>query len=196
MSQGGKKRSRILLVDDDEHVVDALGAALSDLGFDVTAAQSGERAVDTLAARQVDLVITDLVMGEVDGIGVLASARERDPTVGVILLTGYGDMQSAVAALRLGADDYLLKPCEIETIEATVGACLVKVKTRRRIRDSEGILPVCCMCGKIRYDAGRRPGTGQWMELPEYLQRTTRISVSSSLCPECLEETERGLKPG
>ena len=107
-------KARILLVDDDLLILKSVGADLKSRGFEVTTAENGHSAVGALEGHHFDLVITDLVMDEIDGIGVLKAAKERDPETMVILLTGYGDMASAIDALRLVADDYILKPCESE----------------------------------------------------------------------------------
>jgi YesN/AraC family two-component response regulator len=157
----------------------------------VVAAPSGEEAQKYLATGAFDLVLTDLVMNGMDGIGVLAAAKEQDPTISVVLLTGFGDLSSAISALRYGADEYLLKPMDLEEISAKVAACMEKVALRRRARESEGILPGCCVCRRVRDDAGRKPGTGVWLELEQYLGRQSGTLVTSALCPRCLAKAEK-----
>jgi DNA-binding NarL/FixJ family response regulator len=106
----------ILLVDDEEAILNSIGWALEKNRFQVTTATDGQRAIDELRSRRYDLVITDLFMPRVDGIGVLKQAKSLYPDIGVIILTGYGDIGSAVQTLRLGADDYLQKPCDIDDL--------------------------------------------------------------------------------
>ena len=81
-------------------------------GYRVTRVNSGDKAVELLQRTAFDLVITDLVMERMDGIQVLKKTKEIDSTIMVIVLTGFGDMLSAIEALRSQADDYMLKPCE------------------------------------------------------------------------------------
>jgi len=106
----------ILLVDDEENILASIGWVLEKNNFRVTTATNGRQAIDLLRVNHYDLVITDLIMTEVDGIAVLKQAKSRNPDVGVIILTGYGNVASAVETLKLGADDYLQKPCDINDL--------------------------------------------------------------------------------
>jgi DNA-binding NarL/FixJ family response regulator len=106
----------ILLVDDEENILASIGWILKKNNFNVTTASSGREAIDILRTRRFDLVITDLIMAELDGIAVLKQAKSLYPDVGVIILTGHGAVGSAVEALKLGADDYLQKPCDIDDL--------------------------------------------------------------------------------
>ncbi len=107
---------RILLVDDDPLVLDGVSRQLEAHGFAVTQAASGKRALERLAVEHFDLVLTDLVMDEPNGLDLLEHAKRRIPDTSVIILTGYGDVHAAIDALRLGADDYLLKPSDPEEL--------------------------------------------------------------------------------
>lgn len=106
----------ILLVDDEEAILASIGWALERNNYKVTTAKNGKEAVELLRAGPYDLVVTDLMMAEVDGIAVLQQAKTLYPESGVIILTGYGHVASAVQALKLGADDYLQKPCDIDDL--------------------------------------------------------------------------------
>lgn len=111
----------ILLVDDEEVILASIGWVLGKHNFKVTTATNGQEAIDFLRAHPVDLVITDLIMSPVDGIGVLQQAKSLYPDIGVIILTGYGDVGSAVQSLQLGADDYLQKPCDMDDLLRKAG---------------------------------------------------------------------------
>lgn len=104
--------SRILLVDDDPIVVDALGAVLEAQGFVVTTALGGAEGWTRLEsdADSFDAVVSDVVMPGLDGMELLRRVREAKLSVAMVMLTGYGSIESAVEALRLGAADYLTKP--------------------------------------------------------------------------------------
>ena len=110
------KMRSILLVDDEEAILTSIGWALEQNHFRVTTASDGQQAIDRLRAGRYDLVITDLLMPVVDGLGVLKQAKRLHPDIGVIILTGHGDIGSAVQSLQLGADDYLLKPCDMDDL--------------------------------------------------------------------------------
>lgn len=106
----------ILLVDDELSVLTSVSWALGKNGFEVSAASDGLQAVEALRSRSFDLVITDLKMPGMSGLEVLQQAKELYPEIGVFILTGYGDINSAIQSLQLGADDYLLKPCDIDEL--------------------------------------------------------------------------------
>jgi PAS domain S-box-containing protein len=126
MGDMNSDKPSILFVDDEEIIRKTFARELRMEGFAVTAADGGSRALALLGEGEFDLVITDLVMPEIDGLGVLKAAKEMAPHIGVIILTGYGDIGSAIAALRLGADDFTLKPCEIEELAFRIRRCLEK----------------------------------------------------------------------
>ena len=139
------------------------------------------------------MVITDLIMEEVGGMQVLEKAKAKDSSCMVMILTGYGDMSSAIDALRLSADDYLLKPCDPEEMHFRVERCIKAIEMRRRIKTYENIIAVCCVCGKIRDDVGCDHGKGDWLSVEQYLWRRAMVAPSSTYCPECARMAEQNL---
>ena len=103
---------RIMLVEDDDGARASLARVLDRAGYQVLALPDGEQACEQLDQhpQAFDVVLTDLLLREIDGVGVLKAARALPEPPEVILLTGYGTLQTAVEALRAGAFDYLLKP--------------------------------------------------------------------------------------
>ena len=97
---------RILLVDDDADVRRTLGNHLSAQGYAVEAAGDGERAVEMMAAQSFDIVVTDVRMPGMDGFELLRTVRAENPQSEVIVVTAFGDVESAIRALREGAFDY------------------------------------------------------------------------------------------
>ena len=168
-----------------------IGKDLEGDGYAVTLANSGERAVELLESAHFDLVITDLVMDRIDGIQVLKAAKTKSPEIMVLILTGYGDMGSAIDALRLDADDYLLKPCEPDELKLRVARCFQRLALRRKLRLYEKMLPICCVCKKIRDDSGREPGTGEWMTVEKYVWEKAGLAPTSTYCPHCAGETKK-----
>lgn len=104
--------TKILIVDDDPIVAESLEETLRAAGYEVSSALGGREALEILAdpARVPDAIITDVIMPGVSGLSLLKEVRERRIDAAVIVLTGYGTVESAVEALRLGAADYLTKP--------------------------------------------------------------------------------------
>ncbi len=112
--------SRILIVDDEPKLVVLLKSALAHRGHDVTGVGSGREALDLLPAGDFDVVLTDLRMEPVDGMAVLAAARERCPDTAVIILTAYPEVKGAVDALQQGASHYLTKPFNFQEVAHAV----------------------------------------------------------------------------
>lgn len=183
------KKYSLLLVDDDPYILEGIGEDLESNGYQVTRASSGESAVELLGANHFDLVITDLVMESTDGIQVLKKAKELNSNIQVIILTGFGDVDSAIVALRSQADDFLLKPCESQEMLFRVKNCLEKQELTRKINLYQKILPMCCVCKKIRDDSGRQPGTGDWITIEQFIHEQARLDITSSYCPDCAKKT-------
>lgn len=182
-------KHRILLVDDDPFILEGIGADLENQGFKVTKAVSGDQAVELLASAAFDLVMTDLVMENVDGIQVLKKAKELQPDTMVIIITGYGNLKSAIEALRNEADDYLLKPCESEEMLYRINQCLDKAELTQRIKLYQKILPMCCVCKRIRDDRHTAPGKGEWVAVEQFIHDRANLDVTSSYCPQCAKQT-------
>jgi two-component system cell cycle sensor histidine kinase/response regulator CckA len=107
---------RILVVDDEPELQSVLVEALERHGYDVTGCSSGRSALAELGKRDFDLLLTDLMMPEMDGIALLKAAIEIDPHLISIMLTGQGTIQTAVDAMQVGAFDYLLKPFRLQNL--------------------------------------------------------------------------------
>jgi predicted glycosyltransferase/CheY-like chemotaxis protein len=136
------KKYSILLVDDEEIILKTLGLDLKEQDYEVTLASSGEEAVEKLKGTGYDLIITDLMMDGVDGIQVLKEAKKKDSEAIVLILTAYGSLPPAIAALRLGAADYILKPCSKAEMLKRVSDCLEKLELTRKAIPYENILTI------------------------------------------------------
>lgn len=128
------KNTHLLVVDDDQDHLALVERWLKLEGFDVTAAESGESALAMLDARRPDLVITDLVMGEIDGIRLLREIHRYDPVMPVIIMSGQAGIPEAVKATHLGACAFLTKPIAREALIAEVRQTL----TARTGQDASG----------------------------------------------------------
>lgn len=112
--------AHLLVVDDEESLRITVAAILEQEGYLVDAASSGDEAIDLLSKDEYDLVLTDLHMEGGDGLSVLNFIRRHAPVTISIVLTGFASVESAIAALQEGAYDYLIKPCDIETMKHTI----------------------------------------------------------------------------
>ena len=131
-------RAKILVVDDEADMVETLEQMLSGANYDVVAATDSQKAFDLISKEQPDLIITDLVMPELDGINFMELVKAHYPHIPVILLTGYATVDSAVDAMKKGASDYLSKPFFSEELLLRVEKCLTWRETdeeNRYLRD-------------------------------------------------------------
>lgn len=120
----------ILLVDDGPSLLEVIYEILTDHGYQVTTARSGEEAIEALFKKDFDLVITDLNMGKVSGIEVLRKTKELNPETMVIIMTANHEMKYYSEASDLDACDYLLKPFALSDFLNRVAHCLEKHESR------------------------------------------------------------------
>jgi len=113
-------KPRVLVVDDDAGIRYMLREILESAGFDVDEAPDGEAALERFAAAPADLVVTDLRMPRLDGMGLLARLQTQSPAPRVVVITAHGSERQAVAAMKAGAIDYFRKPFEMEELLAVV----------------------------------------------------------------------------
>ena len=109
-------RIRLLLVDDEEGFVHVLSKRMKRRNINVTKAFSGAEAIQALRGQEFDVAVLDLKMEDMDGIEVLKMLKIMDPRLAVIMLTGHGSAEAAEQGIKLGAFDYLTKPCELEEL--------------------------------------------------------------------------------
>ena len=116
----------ILLVDDEKLIRNSFSRELREERFTVTAVADGSEAIAEVETGQFDLVITDLRIPGIDGFEVLKAVKKNKPETSVIILSGYADEQLTTKALRLGADDFIQKPCDIDDLVFRIRRCLEK----------------------------------------------------------------------
>jgi DNA-binding NtrC family response regulator len=124
-------QDRILLVDDSTSTLQVLERNLTSQGYAVFTATNVAQAIELLESMPVDLVVTDLRMPKVGGLDLVRHVRNNFPAAGVIMITGFGSIDSAVSAIREGAEDYLPKPFTDDELLAAVGGAMQKVHQRR-----------------------------------------------------------------
>ena len=162
--------SKILVVDDKEMMRDSVSTTLSRKGHVVAAAANGKAALDKIGKRRFDAVITDLQMPEMDGLELLAEIRALDEQLPVVFMTAYGTVETAVAAMKHGAYDYITKPFSgdellIAVERAMEHARLVKENQILRASTSNG-------GGRMPLHQHEMVGSGRLMrELREQLQQ-------------------------
>jgi len=123
-----------MVIDDDELMREYVHEAMTRAGHDVDAAASGPEALARMETTAYDVAITDLKMAPMDGLEVLRRVRAAGPDTQVIVMTAYGTIETAVAALKEGAADYILKPFTPDALEVAVDRCLERARVARENR--------------------------------------------------------------
>ena len=124
-------RPNILLVDDEERFRTNLSKMLAAQGFEVTAVDSGPRALEELAQLPYDVVLLDMRMPAMNGLETLAAIKQSRPDTEVIILTGHASVDAAREIIRLDGCEYLLKPCPLEEIIAKIELAFERKLARR-----------------------------------------------------------------
>lgn len=163
------KRPRMLVVDDEKMTRMNLEHVLGKEGYQVQTAQNGAEALELLARHRFDVIITDLKMDKVDGMALLAHAKQDHPDTEVIIITGYATVPTAVEAMKKGSYQFLAKPLKLDDIRTTVKKALARNQDKLKAAG-----PVLCFVGP--------PGTGKTslgMSIASSLQRKfVRISLA------------------
>lgn len=119
-----KAEQVILIVDDEEGVRIGLSELLKDEGYTVVCAEDGEQALDILRKTRIDLILTDMRMPGMSGIDLLKKVHEVNENLGVIILTGYGEIESYIEAMSFGAMEYVSKPFKSNELRFIVNKVL------------------------------------------------------------------------
>src|SRR5713101_1978528 len=152
----------ILIVDDEPTIRETCAAVAQQTGMKATTVASAEEALEVLEHSPVDIVLTDLMLQRTSGLDLLKRVHDTNPTLPVIVLTQYGTIDSAVAATRLGAVDYVTKPFRIEELRARLerAARAVELQQENQL---------------LREQLRTRPGFGGLIGVSERMQRVYKI---------------------
>ncbi len=209
--------AHLLVVDDEPSILEFFEILLEREGHEVECFQSGKEAIDHLREKTYDLVITDLIMPEIEGLEVLDEVKKVSPETLVIMVTAYGTTESAVEAMKRGAYDYIAKPFKVDEIKHVIRNALEKVSLRQEnvalrqevnrksgtfqfIGESQKIKAVFDMIGRL--SGGRssvllsgESGTGKELAAKAIHEKSPRsgkpfVSINCAAIPENLIESE------
>jgi DNA-binding NtrC family response regulator len=169
-----KSQGRLLVVDDEPELLSALRETLGEQGFEVLPAATGKEALDALAATEVDVLLSDLMMPGMDGIELLRAALAADPQLVGIIMTGQGTVQTAVEAMKLGAFDYVLKPFKLQSMLPILRRALEV----RRLRLENTRLRR--LVGALSYESPRYRLVGSSLAMRQVLQLLEKVAPSDA----------------
>ncbi len=159
--------STVLIVDDKEMLRDSVGATLQRAGFGVVTATSGANALEQIAKRRPDCVVTDLKMPNMTGLELVEKAREIDDALPMIVMTAYGAVETAVEAIKLGAFDYLTKPFEGDELIVAVKRAI----EHARLTKENAVLRTAVEGTRAPANAGQMGTSGMMQTGPMGLDR-------------------------
>ena len=130
------KDYRILFVDDDKDILMMVEQYLQMQGYDITAVNSGLKALDLVRDQDIHIIFTDYKMPEFNGLELLAAVKQYKPEIEVIIVTGYGSMESAVQAMKFGCYDYLQKPFKLDHLKLIID----RIIEEKKVEDKAALL--------------------------------------------------------
>ncbi len=145
-------KRRLLIIDDEENMRHMLSSVLTRLGYEVASAANGRMGLEALAAQPFDVVLCDIRMPEMDGMAFLRQATTDGVTATIIMMSAFGTMDTALAAMQLGAYDYISKPFKAEEIELTLRKAEERENLKRdnrELRDQLASLEGDCSFGSM-----------------------------------------------
>lgn len=134
--------AKLLVVDDDDLVLEGFKSVLREEGYEVAEASSGTKAFKLIGRNRFDLVLVDLMMGGIDGLGILREVKRKSPETVVVIVTGYESIESILEAMRCGAYDYLIKPCSEIDLKMTIRRGLEKHGIERKLSEAERLAAI------------------------------------------------------
>jgi len=194
------EKLRILVVEDNPGDVDFVHEMLPETGslsFQIESVSRLAEALTRLERKGIDLVLLDLSLPDSNGLTTFHKLRQAAPNVPVIVLTGTNDQELAVAAMRDGAQDYLVKEqVGGSLLVRTIRYALERQKAEEaqsvliqslqdalaKVKLLSGLLPICANCKKIRDDKG------YWSQVESYIQKHSEAEFSHSMCPDCFKK--------
>src|SRR4029077_5100707 len=126
---------RVLIIDDEEFHAETLAESLQRVGYECAIATTGSRGAKRMDHEDWDVILTDLKMPDMDGLAILRKAKQEQPDAEVVVITGHGDVKTAVEAMHSGAFNYLQKPVNLAELRAVVAKAAERLQLRRANRE-------------------------------------------------------------
>ena len=175
---------KILIVDDDATSRDVVCATLRKLGHEATVATSGAEAWAVFEAGHVPLIISDILMPDIDGLELCRRIRavNRPKYTYIMLLTAIGRETGYLAGMQAGADDFISKPFNADELAARLVVAGRLLNFQSEIKQLSGLLPICCVCKKVRDDRN------YWHQVELFISERTDAKFSHGYCPDCYQK--------
>ena len=157
MTQKPANSYTLLIADDEPNIRRVLEALFAKEGYNVLTAENGRKAMEFATSQQIDVLISDLIMPDINGVELLQKVKQLHPHCSAVIVTAYGSIKSAVEAMRLGAFNYLTKPFDIDEVRMIIKKALEhrellgeNQELRQQIKSSVKIKSLDCISGKMQ----------------------------------------------
>ena len=173
----------ILIADDDPTSRIVLSATLKKLGHQVTVTKGGAEALAMFDKAEVPVLISDMLMPDVDGLELCRRVRalDRPKYTYIILLASVGGKSGYLEGMKAGADDFINKPFDEEQLAARLGVAERILGLQTQVKQLAGLLPICSHCKKVRDDQN------YWQQVESYIAKRTDAKFTHSYCPDCMK---------
>lgn len=180
---------KILAVEDDGASRRLVERMLQNWGHEVTVCENGREAFDLFSAGKFDVVVSDWMMPEADGLDLCRKIRalKRQEYCYFILVTARSRQENLKEGMEAGADDYLTKPVESIELKLRLQVAQRIISLTSDVRMLRGLLPMCAWCKSIRDDHNL------WESIEKYIEGHSWAELTHAICPRCLEKQMAGL---
>lgn len=174
---------RILIAEDDAISRRVLLAQLNKLGHEVLVAEDGKQAYELYQREPVQVVITDWMMPEMDGIALckLIRSEQKEHYTYILMLTALAGKKNYLEGMEAGADDFVAKPFDKDELHARLRAAERILSLQKEVKLLGDLLPICAWCKKVRDDQGF------WSQVESYISKHTGTNFSHGICPNCVK---------
>jgi phosphoserine phosphatase RsbU/P len=182
---------KILAVEDDGASRLLLERMLRNWGHEVTVSENGHRAFEVFSSDKFDVVVSDWMMPEADGLDLCRKIRalKRQEYCYFILVTARSRQENLAEGMEAGADDYLTKPIDTSELRMRLQVAQRIISLTSDIRMLRGLLPMCAWCKSIRDEQNL------WESIEHYIEGHSSAELTHAICPRCLEKQMAGLAP-
>ena len=155
--EAGERKLKLLIIEDDEKILEAITEYFSRTGYTVQTAEDGLSGVQAALNDRPDAIVLDLMLPKMDGLAVCRELREKAPYIPILMLTAKDDVVDKVLGLEMGADDYITKPFSLRELEARIKSVLRRVRQSSRTESPGEEAPI--LRGRLRIDPAKREVT-------------------------------------
>ena len=193
----------ILYVEDEQVTRSAVARMLKRRVLNVYEAENGQEGLDLFKQYRPDIVISDIRMPVLDGMGMSKEIKALDKNSKIILTTAHSDASILMNSIEVGIDKYIMKPLDMDSLFSSVQKCVENIMLERKVQQQNrekdeliaklqealdkvkklsGLLPICSSCKKIRNDEG------YWKQIESYISEHSEAEFTHSICPDCFKK--------